>query len=79
MSHKIQITVDDKLYAWFKEYSSNYGMSFSALTNMAMGDYKMQKEVVGNLPKMMEMLTQIQNMSSEGVASFMLQNKDDEK
>lgn len=62
MSHRIQITVDDKLYAWFKDYSDNYGMSFSALTNMAMGDFRMQKEVMGNMPKMMEMLDITMNM-----------------
>lgn len=62
MSHKIQITVDDKLYDWFKFQSGEYGMSFSALTNMAMSDYKMQKEVVGSLPQMMELLNKAMSL-----------------
>jgi len=57
MSHKIQITVEDNLYDWFKLQANSYGISFSGLTNMAMSEYKAQKEMMGNIPQMMELFS----------------------
>ena len=68
MSHRLQITISDDLYEWFKVQAENYGVSFSGLSNMAMTEYKLQKEVIGSMPQMIELFNKAMQMKElEGV------------
>ena len=56
MKKKIQVTVDLDMLAWFKAQAELYGVSVSGLVNISMAEYRMQKETIGNLPQMMDLV-----------------------
>ena len=56
MKKKIQISLDDNIHAWFREQADLYGVSVSGLINIAMAEYRMQKETVGNMPQLMDLM-----------------------
>jgi len=56
MSYKIQVIVNDEMEIWVKEQSKRIGLSASAMCNIALAQYKEQKEMMVNMPKMLEML-----------------------
>lgn len=56
MSYKVQVVVDDDIEIWIKAESKKLGISISALCKLALFQYKDQKEMMGNMPKMMDLL-----------------------
>jgi hypothetical protein len=56
MKKKIQVTVDLDMLAWFKAQAELYGVSVSGLVNISMAEYRMQKETIGNMPQMMDLI-----------------------
>jgi len=56
MKRKIQVTVDLDMLAWFKAQAELYGVSVSGLVNISMAEYRMQKETIGNMPQMMDLI-----------------------
>jgi len=56
MKRKIQITIDENIHEWFKVQADMYGVSVSGLINISMVEYRMQKETVGNMPQLMDLM-----------------------
>lgn len=56
MSKKIQITITDELEIWCREQAKSLGLSVSGICNIAISQYKEQKEIIVNMPKMLDML-----------------------
>lgn len=68
LSKKIQVTVEESVHEWFKAQANNYGISVSGMVNIAMAEYRQQKEVMGQMPLMMDMLNKA--MSSDVIKAI---------
>lgn len=66
MKKKIQVTVDLTMLDWYKKQAEIYGVSVSGLVNIAMAEYRINKDVVNNMPQIVDMMSNA-NSLKEGL------------
>lgn len=62
MKKKIQVTVDLTMLDWYKSQAEIYGVSVSGLVNIAMAEYRMNKEIVNTMPQLSDMMGMVNSL-----------------
>jgi len=71
MKKKIQVTVEISMLDWFKNQAEIYGVSVSGLVNISMAEYRMQKETVGNIPQMIDIMNTASSVKKDGIPGML--------
>lgn len=56
MKRKVQVSVELSMLDWYKQQAELYGVSVSGLVNIAMSEYRMQKETIDKMPQFVDLL-----------------------